>query len=81
MHLLFNWKRSTLIIAGLLLMLSRAGDLAHAGQNPVEVDSAKLWVGKNAKPFILPGVDGKPVDIGKELGRRPIVLVFYRGVW
>jgi hypothetical protein len=39
------------------------------------------WVGKTAAGFALPGVDGKIVDVGKVLGTRPVVLVFYRGNW
>ena len=41
----------------------------------------KAWVGKKAKGFTLPGIDDKPVNIAKSLGKRPVVLVFYRGVW
>jgi hypothetical protein len=52
-----------------------------AQQTDVEAESAKSWVGKKAQPFILPGIDGKPVSIAANLGKHPIVLVFYRGVW
>jgi hypothetical protein len=66
----------------LLLMLPPGGwDCAQAEQNAVEDASAKVWVGKKAKAFTLPGIDGKPVNIARDLGKRPVVLVFYRGVW
>jgi hypothetical protein len=39
------------------------------------------WIGKTAAGFVLPGIDGKPVDVGQVLGTKPVVLVFYRGVW
>ena len=70
-----------LIPALLLVLLSCSGCATWTGQNGVETESAKVWVGKKAKGFTLPGIDGKPVDLGKDLGKRPVVLVFYRGVW
>lgn len=39
------------------------------------------WVGKTAAGFALPGVDGRIVDVGKVLGTKPVVLIFYRGNW
>ena len=44
-------------------------------------EAAKKWVGKAAAGFILPDPAGKEVDVSQEIGKRPIVLVFYRGVW
>jgi peroxiredoxin len=38
-------------------------------------------VGDTVPAFSLPGVDGKPVDIGNLLDRGPVVLTFYRGGW
>ena len=70
-----------LLLLAILALLSGSGSSLRAGQNAVETESAKVWVGKKAKGFTLPGIDGKPVDIGKNLGKRPVVLVFYRGVW
>jgi len=39
------------------------------------------WIGKTAAGFALPGVDGRTVDVGKVLGTKPVVLIFYRGNW
>ena len=80
---LFPFRRRDFLflLAAPFLLLWDVGFPAQAGQNAVETESAKGWVGKKAKGFVLPGVDGKPVDIGKNLGKRPVVLVFYRGVW
>lgn len=39
------------------------------------------WIGQTAKPFALRDTKGTRVDIGKVLGTRPVVLIFYRGVW
>jgi hypothetical protein len=45
------------------------------------VDHTGGWIGKTAAAFALPGVDAKIVDVGKVLGTKPVVLVFYRGNW
>ena len=44
-------------------------------------DTTGGWVGKTAPGFSLPDTDGKMVDVGKILGTKPVVLVFYRGNW
>lgn len=71
------------LLFGLVLLAAMPGRLpcASAGQNPVEAESAKKWVGQKAKAFTLPGTDGKPVNLVRDLGKHPVVLVFYRGVW
>ncbi len=83
MHLFILRSRRALLLfpALLLLVLPGAGIRAQSGTDDVEAASAKTWVGKKAKGFALPGTDGKSVDVAKNLGKRPIVLVFYRGVW
>lgn len=50
-------------------------------QREVEAQSAKTWVGKKVESFALPDINGKTVDIAATLGKRPVVLVFYRGNW
>jgi hypothetical protein len=45
------------------------------------VDRTGGWVGKTASGFTLPDAEGKTVDVGAILGKKPVVLVFYRGVW
>ncbi|MEP6754988.1 MAG: hypothetical protein ABJA67_05770 [Chthonomonadales bacterium] len=49
--------------------------------NEIEKKSLELWGGKKAQGFKLASADGKMVDISKDLGKKPIILVFYRGVW
>ena len=80
---LLYWTRKMLpLLPSLfLLMLPGVGNRADAEQNTGETDTGKAWVGKKAKDFTLPGIDDKPVDVAKSLGKRPVVLVFYRGVW
>ncbi len=78
-----RWLRTILSFVPVLSLLTLPimGNSAYAEQDPVEAETGKAWVGKKAKAFTLPGIDGKPVDVAKSLGKRPVVLVFYRGVW
>jgi hypothetical protein len=78
------WLPVLLLLAGgttLLVARQKSDTPSLAGLNDVEKQSLKNWGGKQAKGFVLPGIDGKNVDVGKEFGKRPVVLVFYRGVW
>ena len=64
--------------AAVVLCASREGVAVAAPQNG---EPAGKWTGKTAEGFTLPDVNGKRVDVGKALGTKPVVLVFYRGVW
>lgn len=46
-----------------------------------QVDHGAAWVGTVAKSVPLKNEDGKEVDPGREFGKHPVVIVFYRGVW
>jgi peroxiredoxin len=50
--------------------LIASGQAAHAPKS-----------GQNAPRFILPDVDGVPVDSAELLAKGPVVLTFYRGNW
>ena len=55
---------------------------AHPPQAILDsTDHSGGWVGKTAKLFTLTRSDGKVVDLSKVIGTRPVVLIFYRGVW
>jgi cytochrome oxidase Cu insertion factor (SCO1/SenC/PrrC family) len=60
--------------------MTQAGT-ANNQQIDVEAASMAKWGGKKAEPFTLSSADGKSVDLVNDLGKKPIVLVFYRGVW
>lgn len=45
------------------------------------VDLGATWIGKPAKSAVVKDENGVDVDLGKVIGKRPVVLVFYRGVW
>lgn len=52
-----------------------------APPNAIEKESFEKWGGKKAEGFALPSTDDKTIDVAKEIGKKPIVLVFYRGNW
>lgn len=67
------WKQAPILALALLICLfvtPGCSTGAHGGA-----------VGSRATAFSLPASDGKTVDIANDIGKRPIVLVFYRGVW
>ena len=40
-----------------------------------------LRIGELAPDFTLPDASGTPVSLGGYRGKKPVVLVFYRGYW
>ena len=40
-----------------------------------------LRVGERPPDFTLPDATGRPVSLGDFRGKKPVVLVFYRGYW
>ena len=40
-----------------------------------------LRVGERPPDFTLPDASGRPVSLGEFRGKKPVVLVFYRGHW
>jgi len=40
-----------------------------------------LRVGERPPDFTLPDASGRPVSLADYRGRKPVVLVFYRGYW
>ena len=65
--------------------LSAAGLLATTGLGIRSANAAppapKGWVGRPAPAFRLTDMNGRAVDVRKEFGKRPVVLVYYRGKW
>jgi len=38
-------------------------------------------VGARVPDFTLPDAEGRPVSLAEFRGKKPVVLVFYRGYW
>jgi hypothetical protein len=47
----------------------------------VPLSRPALVVGQPAPDFTLPDAAGRPATLAEYRGRRPVVLVFYRGYW
>ena len=47
----------------------------------VPVTPTALRVGEPAPDFTLPDAAGRPVSLADYRGKKPVVLVFYRGYW
>ena len=79
-------KPLTIALAGLTLTaLAAALPAAPAAPAPpapaAAEDTSGGWAGRTAPAFTLPDRDGASVDLSKVIGTKPVVLVFYRGVW
>lgn len=74
-------KLLTSALAGLTLAALTAPMLAAPAPPAAAGDRAGDWVGRTAPASTLPDSHGALVDLSKVIGTRPVVLVFYRGVW
>ncbi len=74
-------KLLTLTLAGLTLAALTAPALSAPASPAAAEATSGGWVGRTASAFTLPDSHGAPVDLSKVIGTRPVVLVFYRGVW
>ena len=51
------------------------------GANLAATDLDRIKVGQPAPDFTLENIDGKLVSLSEFLGKKSVVLVFYRGQW
>jgi cytochrome oxidase Cu insertion factor (SCO1/SenC/PrrC family) len=65
--------RAALVLVAALLSLPAPAQ-AQARAKPVEV-------GEQAPDFTLTDQNGRKQSLSAERGKRPVVLVFYRGYW
>jgi hypothetical protein len=47
----------------------------------VPVTPTALAVGQPPPPFTLPDAAGRPVSLSDYVGKKPVILIFYRGYW
>lgn len=47
----------------------------------VPVTPTALRVGERPPDFTLPDATGRPVSLADYRGRKPVILIFYRGYW
>jgi cytochrome oxidase Cu insertion factor (SCO1/SenC/PrrC family) len=66
---------------GLSVVLLVAGSLFNFVMARVPTTPSVLRVGERAPDFTLPDAAGRPVTLADFRGKKPVVLVFYRGAW
>ena len=74
-----RWYAWTALVLSLTLLLGGATFnfvLARIPDAPTNVR-----VGERAPDFTLPDAAGRPVSLADFRGKKPVVLVFYRGYW
>jgi len=65
-------------ISGLLLI---AGAWFNFVAAQVPDTATVLHVGERAPDFTLPDASGRPVTLADYRGKKPVIIVFYRGYW
>jgi cytochrome oxidase Cu insertion factor (SCO1/SenC/PrrC family) len=65
-------------VSGLLLV---AGSWFNLVAARVPATATALRIGERAPDFTLPDATGRPVSLAEFRGKKPVVLVFYRGYW
>jgi len=76
---LFTMAFTGLALAAFTALLPAA--MPSVAAPPAAADTTGGWIGRAAPAFTLPTSQGASVDTSKILGTRPVVLIFYRGVW
>ena len=67
------------LLAAAALMPSQLPAANHAGTG--EKRSNPVKAGEIAPDFTLADQDGRSHSLSAERGKRPVVLIFYRGYW
>ena len=66
---------------GLSLFLLGAGTWTNFVVARIPAMPTALRVGEPAPDFTLPDASGRPVSLAEYRGRKPVILIFYRGYW
>ena len=74
-----QWVTFTALAVTALLL--GAATFFHFVVMGVPTSRTAFVVGQPAPEFSLPDSLGRPVTLGEFRGRKPVVLVFYRGYW
>lgn len=69
------------IALGVSALLLAGGSWFNFVGARVPATPTALRVGARPPDFTLPDADGKPVTLTEFRGKKPVVLVFYRGYW
>jgi hypothetical protein len=74
-----HWLTVTALAVSVLLV--GAATFFNFVATRVPMTASALVVGQPAPDFTLPDATGRPVRLAEYRGRKPVVLVFYRGYW
>ena len=74
-----RWYAWTALVLTLVLLLG--GTTFNFVLARIPVSPSKLHVGSPPPDFILSDAGGRPVSLADYRGKKPVVLVFYRGYW
>jgi hypothetical protein len=74
-----RWYAWTALVLSLVLLLGGATFNFVLARLPVV--QTTLRVGERPPDFTLPDAGGRPVSLADYRGKKPVVLVFYRGYW
>jgi hypothetical protein len=69
------------VALGVSVLLLGFGTWFNLAVARVPAPSTVLRVGERAPEFTLPDAAGRPVSLAEFRGKKPVVLVFYRGYW
>jgi hypothetical protein len=74
-----HWLTVTALAVSVLLL--GAATFFHFVATRVPTTRTAFVVGQPAPDFTLPDAAGRPASLAEYRGRKPVVLVFYRGYW
>jgi AhpC/TSA family protein len=66
---------------GLSILLLVAGTWTNFVVARIPATPTALRVGERPPDFTLPDASGRPVSLADYRGRKPVILIFYRGYW
>jgi cytochrome oxidase Cu insertion factor (SCO1/SenC/PrrC family) len=72
------------MLAAVILAAVAAGPAFLSAADPAgaaEKRATRVRTGDVAPDFTLPDQDGRNHSLSAERGKRPVVLIFYRGYW
>ena len=69
------------LATGLSVLLFVVGSYTNFVVARIPPEPTVLRVGAPAPDFTLPDAAGRPVSLADYRGKKPVVLVFYRGYW
>jgi cytochrome oxidase Cu insertion factor (SCO1/SenC/PrrC family) len=74
-------QKTVLVLGALGMTIAAAAPASAQGPADHAAEAAAVKVGDHAPDFSLPASDGKTYHLADLRGKKPLVLVIFRGVW